>query len=139
MLAKPKKKKSRSKLNKELTDLAKLYRKQLDGWKCQHCGKIVTGSNAHGSHVYPVSACKRLSFDYVNIKTLCYHCHMNWWHKNPIEAKDWYAEKFPDRLAYLEEKMFEYKDCGSLPLYELEEMIADYKEKIKRLDKNLLF
>ena len=93
---------SKAKLRKELIDLAKLYAKIRDNYKCQHCGKIVEKSNAHGSHVVPVSAGGSLPFDPMNIKCLCYHCHINWWHKNPTESGDWFKQKFPDRWKYIE-------------------------------------
>ena len=68
---------------------------------CQKCGERVYGSNRHRSHVIPVSAGNKLAFDPLNMKVLCYHCHMNWWHKNPTEAADWWKEKFPERDLYL--------------------------------------
>jgi hypothetical protein len=36
------------------------------------------------------------------MKVLCYHCHLNWWHKNPIEAGRWFESKFPERVKELE-------------------------------------
>ena len=33
-----------------------------------------------------------MQFDPNNVKTLCLGCHLYWWHKHPIEAKEW-AEK----------------------------------------------
>jgi len=36
------------------------------------------------------------------MKVMCYHCHINWWHKNPIEAGKWFESKFPERLKELE-------------------------------------
>ena len=68
---------------------------------CQKCGERVYGSNRHRSHVIPVSAGNKLAFDPMNMKVLCYHHHMNWWHKNPTEAGEWFKEKFPERYAYL--------------------------------------
>jgi len=32
---------------------------------------------------------------------LTYHNHINWWHKNPIEAAEWFKKKFPERYDYL--------------------------------------
>lgn len=88
-------------IKKDLEDLVKLWCKKRDNYKCQKCGVHVEGSNAHGSHVIPVSAGNQFRFDPLNIKTLCYHHHINWWHKNPIEAAEWFREKFPDRHEYL--------------------------------------
>ena len=33
-----------------------------------------------------------MQFDVNNVKALCLGCHLYWWHKHPIEAKEW-AEK----------------------------------------------
>jgi len=33
-----------------------------------------------------------MQFNVENVKALCLACHLYWWHKSPIEAKDW-AEK----------------------------------------------
>lgn len=30
-------------------------------------------------------------------------CHLNWWHKNPIEAAEWFKETYPDRYLKLKE------------------------------------
>ena len=103
----PKKKKPKSKgkqvtkLKKELMALVKALIKIRDDFTCQKCGAKVSGSNCHASHVIPVSAGNALAFDPINLKTLCLHCHMNWWHKNPLEASAWFEKKFPERAKYL--------------------------------------
>lgn len=111
------KKLNRSKIIEKLVNHAKLQAKIRDNYTCQHCGKKVTGSDAHGSHVIPVSAGNKLKWDVQNIKTLCYHCHINWWHKNPTESGEWFKTKFPERWAYLQKnkgikiyKTFELQD-----------------------------
>ena len=30
-----------------------------------------------------------MQFDVNNVKALCVGCHLYWWHKHPIEAKEW--------------------------------------------------
>ena len=32
---------------------------------------------------------------------LCYHCHLEWWHKNPLEAAEWFKGYSPERYEYL--------------------------------------
>ena len=90
------------KLRKECVDLAKLVAKTRDNFIDQRSGEKVSGSNCHGSHVIPVSHGNSLKYDPENIITLSYHNHINWWHKNPLEAGDWFKEKFPERYKYLE-------------------------------------
>lgn len=92
---------SRSKIKKQLDKLVKDYVKERDNYTCQHCGAKVEGSNCHASHIFPVGSCSILQFEPLNMKVLCYHCHINWWHKNPIEADEWIKQKFPDRVAIL--------------------------------------
>lgn len=99
--AKPKKV-SISKLKKKLLELVKTQVRLRDDYMCQHCGKYVTGSNCHVSHVSPVSHGNRLAFDMQNMQVLCYHCHLNWWHKNPLEAGIWFKATFPKQDAYIE-------------------------------------
>lgn len=93
---------NRKKLNDKLEKLSKDLIRQRDGNNCVHCGKWCEGSARHVSHVVPVSAGSGLKWDLLNMKILCYHCHINWWHKNPIEAGEWFKEKYPERWAYLQ-------------------------------------
>ena len=85
---------------------------------CQKCDKYCEGSDCHGSHVIPVSAGNKLAFDELNLKVLCYHCHMNWWHKDPTAAGIWFKEKFPERHEYLQNnrgiKQMKYGDWQEL-------------------------
>lgn len=97
-----KKQSVKKKLQKEIESLCKQIIYIRDGGKCQRCGKPVSGSNAHTSHVIPKSHGNYLRFDLFNLKLLCFHCHINWWHKNPIEAADWFRGKFPKRWEYLD-------------------------------------
>ena len=99
---KTKKKGDRSWFIAKLDDIAKGFAKERDGYFCQYSGQNVEGSNAHGSHVIPVSAGQSLRWDLLNIKCLSYHNHLNWWHKNPIEAAEWFKSRFPERWRYLQ-------------------------------------
>lgn len=90
-----------SKMKRDLMELVKYAVKKRDNFTCQKCGKKVTGSNCHTSHVIPVSSGNRLAFDPINMKVLCYHDHINWWHKNPIDSVEWFKAKFPERYQYL--------------------------------------
>lgn len=90
-----------SKIRKEVETLAKIKAKTRDKYICQHCGKKVEGSNAHASHIIPVSHGNVLRFNPMNMICLCYHCHINWWHKNPMESSEWFKQKFPEIWEYL--------------------------------------
>jgi hypothetical protein len=66
------------------------------------------------------------------MKVLCYHCHLNRRHKNPIEAGRWFESKFPERLKELERLQLEIP-MGSITLTELEKI----EEMIKKDEKSL--
>lgn len=125
---KPTKKKkvkvNRTKLLNTLDKLVKDFVKRRDEHICQYCGIYCEGSNCHASHVIPVSHGQHLRFEPLNLKVLCYHHHLNWWHKNPTEAGKWYRNKFPDRMKFLDkEKMISKKLTND----ELIEQIELYK------------
>lgn len=100
-LPKVPKRKSIKALRKQLEDTVALYVKLRDKHTCQKCGKQVEGKNCQASHVIPRSAGNQFRYDPINLKVLCFHCHFNWWHKNPVKACEWFKEKFPDRYEYL--------------------------------------
>ena len=125
-----KKKSQRTKLKNDLDDLVKLYVKMRDKWVCQYCGLEVHGSNCHASHVIPKSHGDILRWDPENLKVLCYHHHMNWWHKNPMEASKWFETKFPERWEYLKTKK---EQEAHFKEFDLEEMKLDLKRKLKEL------
>ncbi len=89
-------------LMKKLDKLVKDYVKRRDDYTCQRCGKFVEGADCHASHVIPVSRSGYLQFEPKNMKVLCYHDHINWWHKHPVESGAWFKDKFPARWEYLE-------------------------------------
>jgi 5-methylcytosine-specific restriction endonuclease McrA len=73
-----------------------------DGEKCLRCPNR---NRVHASHIYPKGKYRGLQFDPDNLKFLCYHCHIYFWHKNPIEAYKWIRTAIPkDRLKRLEAK-----------------------------------
>lgn len=97
----------RKKLKKQNEELAKEIVKRRDNYTCQRCGKKVSWSDCHASHVIPVSRDGRLAYDPMNMKVLCYHDHLNWRHKHPIEAGRWFTDTFPERWKYLESQYAE--------------------------------
>lgn len=121
----------KKKKRKELLLRAKKVVYARDKDICQHCDKKCIWSDRHASHVIPVSATGRLALYPLNMKVLCYHCHLNWWHKNPIEAGRWFVSKFPERLKQLEKLSSEIW-MWSITLTELEEIerIIEQEEKL---------
>lgn len=117
-----------TKLKKRLEVLVKDYVKKRDDYTCQRCGKRVEGTNCHASHVIPVSRSGYLQFEPLNMKVLCYHDHINWWHKHPVESGKWFTEKFPERWSYLEE--LHKQRLKPMKEWELEEKIEYYKSML---------
>jgi len=103
-----------------------------DDHRCQKCGIYVEGCNAHCSHVIAkgVGASQR-RFDLLNLKLLCYHHHINWWHMQPTEAGPWFRATFPVRDKYLDK----YRDQGpsKITTVEMRELLDERKEKLKLL------
>ena len=114
-----KKKVKIKKLVNKLKKLVYSYVFERDQSICQKCGKYVTGSNRHPSHIIPQSKGNALKFDPMNILTLCFYDHMIFWHKNPVEAGEWFKKKFPDRLKYLlkhKNKIVKFKELDYLTM-----------------------
>ncbi len=122
---KPKKRQKgeRTKLNEKLDKLSKQVVRDRDGNICQRCGVWCEGSNRQVSHVIPVSGGNKLRWDPLNMKVLCYHCHLNFWHKNPMDASKWFAEAFPDRWEYLQEN----RGIQKFSIQELRDLTGRYR------------
>lgn len=89
---------------KECVKTAKTIAKIRDKWICQRCGKPVEGSDAHGSHIYPEGTYRNMSALVENILCLCFDCHINWWHKYPKDAKDWFNKRYKELAFFLEKE-----------------------------------
>lgn len=127
---------TRKGLRTKLDKLIKKYVKERDFYTCQHCGKKLEGSNCHGSHVIPVSAGLLWAYDPENIITLCFHCHINWWHKNPMEASDWFKDRYPREWKYIQ-KIKEERKTRPIKDFELQELLDKLTEKLKGMETNL--
>lgn len=94
----PKKKTSAHRLKQECDALVRERVFERDGNKCVRCGRIDTLAP---SHVYPKGKYQRLRFIEINILTLCYGCHIPWWHHDPVSAAEWFLKNWPERAAQL--------------------------------------
>ena len=75
------------------------------GAKCQHCGRT---TKLQGAHILPKGKYPRMRFVHENLLILCFPCHPEWWHKNPIESARWVSFAFPgliERLYIWERQM----------------------------------
>jgi len=98
--------------------------KERDKYICQWCNKKVESHNAHASHVIPKSWGKRLRWDLLNGKCLCFRCHIQVWHKDPIAGAEWFKDKFPERYEYLMEQ--KQKGYIKYEISDLEELLAEF-------------
>ena len=72
-----------------------------------------------------------MQFDVENVKALCVGCHLYWWHKHPIEAKEW-AVKALGR-ARLNKLKKQANTINKTPL-DFKEIESELKNKIGKLN-----
>jgi 5-methylcytosine-specific restriction endonuclease McrA len=102
---KEKKKISPRVLYKKNVELAKKIAKIKDNYTCQKCW---SKEYIQWSHIINEARDHRLATYEYNIKALCMHCHLNWWHKNPLEASIWFDKKYPWRYEILNKLNIEH-------------------------------
>ena len=120
------KKKTIAQLKKKAWDLLSLYLRTKHG-RCQRCGSDYM---LQGHHIIRRSKGNSVYLLEDNIVVLCKSCHF-WWHKNATiaELSDLIIELIgQDEWDYLESIKNHYKKFSRS---ELEETIAEYKQKIK--------
>lgn len=115
---------TRSRYDKECMKIAKSIVRIRDRWICQKCW---SRKMTQCSHVINDGADTRLSVDPINMKLLCYSCHLYRRHRNPIQAYEWYTQKYPKRLKYLKEQHKANMSKGSISLIRWEETYNELK------------
>ncbi len=89
----------RRKLEIECDRLTKILVHNRDGWKClvdpNHNGVIQC------CHILPKGKYPLLRFSLENLLTMCWRCHMEWAHKDPIGFVKWIDARWPDRIMNL--------------------------------------
>ena len=123
---------NRKKLIKKLDKLAGEYIRLRDNSICGVCGKAVEGANCHVSHIIPRSRGNRLRWDEQNLMVKCYHHHINWWHKHPVEAGLWFAETYPQRWEYLKKE--EARGAKKFTIMDLADLRDEYIRKIENYE-----
>ena len=111
-----------------------LYIRKRDENTCQWCLKKSYGKNAHTSHVLGRAQDGRLKFDPINLKLLCYRCHLVW-HESPPISGMWFREHFPERWQYIHSQRKMNKDAGSITVawYEDQlEYVLDLTEQLRK-------
>jgi len=98
-------KRLKNKIWKEIRALVK----ERDDYRCFRCGKKVSGSTAHCSHILPKGEFPGYQFELWNLKTACHNHHLQWWHKSILSAADFFRRTYPNRYAFIMKKEKEYK------------------------------
>ncbi len=124
-----KKKTNRQKLYKKLDKLSAEFTHLKDNCTCQMCGKVVSGSDCHVSHIIPRSRGVRFRWLPENLMVKCFHCHIHIWHKNPVKAGAWFSEKYPQRNKFLQDQ--EKLGLKRFSVIELEELRDWYIREIE--------
>lgn len=95
---------------------------------CERCGS--RNNKLDCAHIIPRGN-QTLRFDPMNALSLCYPCHLHWWHSNPLEATDWFSAKYPNRYTYL----MEHKNkLTKRTIQDYRDLLTNLKEKnIKQL------
>lgn len=110
-----------------LTKLLSQACQARDDHKCIRCSKRTTLA---ASHIYPKGTHRKMQFVLENVKTLCYRCHLHFWHKSPIEAWEWVKEALPkkrlDRLHLMSIIIDKTPQDYKLLKLELEQAIKKY-------------
>lgn len=78
-----------SQKKKELDILASKACRLRDGYVCKKCGK--QQKSAQAAHIFTRSNLNT-RWDLSNLITMCYHCHIHWGHRNPVEFTEWVKE-----------------------------------------------
>ena len=95
---------------------------------CLRCGK---GTNLHASHIYPRGKHPRMQFITDNVKILCMGCHLYWWHKHPVQAKEWAEETLgTDRL----ERLKDISNTVKYGTYQYEDIKKELEKKIMEVN-----
>ena len=92
---------------------------------CQKCGE---SKMLQASHIMPRTY-RATRWDLENGKALCWKCHFTFWHKNPLEASEWFNAKFgATRMTQLRHRANNgiYPDRGSTG--QIEGILAYLKE-----------
>ena len=73
---------------------------------CQWCNRPAEGRNLHVAHILPKGAHPKLRWCEENVLLLCFNCHLQVWHKNPIKAHEFMVklrgENYKEKLLAIE-------------------------------------
>ena len=62
-----------------------------------------------------------------NIKQMCMHCHLYWWHKDPIAAMEWLKANYLQLAKWLHEDRLCNKRMGTIS----RSWVEEWKDKLE--------
>lgn len=109
---------------KELNSLIHEILERRDKY-CLRCGN----KNFQASHIYPKGKYRKMEFEPSNIISLCFSCHIGFWHKSPRDANEWIenklSKKWLDKLKLMAQSGAGTRDYKLLKIY-LEKELKKY-------------
>ena len=127
------KKTKRKKIIDRLDEVTPAIIKLRDERTCQKCSGKPQPQGCHWAHIYSRTSHK-MRWDLLNSLVLCNGCH-RFWHANPIDAENWFRDKFPARYDYLQE--LRRQSTKHIPQAVLEDWLDTLKQKLKDLQRDL--
>lgn len=95
---------------------------------CLRCGKTTA---LQASHIYPKGKFPKMQFNPDNVKILCVGCHLYWWHRHPIAAKEWAVNALGrSRLNRLKKQ----SNTINKTLWDFKEIQSELKKQIGELN-----
>ena len=101
-------------MRKKCVELAKQIVRRQQNYTCEYSGQKEPQIRTHGSHIYSEGVYRSMSADLDNILCLAavHHlAHSYWnkankwsWHGTPLEAIEWFKEKYPARYKTLKQR-----------------------------------
>ena len=123
----------RKPLTKKLDKLLLQILRLRENNTCVKCGKRIKGCDSQTSHIVPKgNGASQRRWDLLNVVLMCYRCHLGWWHKNPLDAAEWFANKYPARNNYLRI----YRGGKPMPIKtpQMESLVEIFRQKIKEFE-----
>lgn len=68
-----------------------------------------------------------LRYDILNALSMCYKHHIHVWHTSPLEAMEWFKNKYPERYNYLMSNRHKLTKKRSVEDYQ--QVLKDIKER----------
>ena len=69
-----------------------LFRQIILQERPEVCEKCLNHRPVGVAHILPKGSHPRLRYQRTNVLLMCWHCHLEWAHKNPLEFNEWVCQ-----------------------------------------------